>query len=71
MILYCKDTGEECIDIIEPKYKCLIHGWQTLEHFEVETNTKVCEVCGRGFYCTDEIRKVCSMDCAKEYATNL
>jgi hypothetical protein len=48
---------------------CLLHGNQPIEHFEKETNDiRTCEVCGRGFYCKDEIRKVCNMECAGEYA---
>lgn len=63
-ILYCKETGED----MKPNGECLIHGKQNREHFDVETNNiKVCEVCGKGYYCVDEIRKVCSMECAREY----
>ena len=68
---YCKETGEESTgyDYTDGiKFQCLLHGWQDPDHFEEEKNNiKVCDVCGSGFYCTDDIRKVCSMKCAGEY----
>jgi len=64
-ILYCKETGED----IKPNGECLIHGKQPEDHFEEEKeNIKVCEICGKGFYCVDNIRKTCSMSCAGEYS---
>ena len=63
MVKYCKDTGEEQT----PNGECLIHGKQTKDHFILETDNRVCEICGRCFWCQDTILKVCSMDCAIEY----
>lgn len=64
-VLYCKETGE----LTTGELTCLIHGKQDEDHFEEEKNNiKVCEICGKGFYCLDDIRKVCSMSCAGEYA---
>lgn len=72
-LYYCKDTGEECVGINTidnvTKYKCLIHGWQNGDHFELETEwIKTCEICNNGFYCKDDIRKTCSIVCARKYA---
>jgi hypothetical protein len=73
-LYYCLENGEEatCFRLsIDPKrIKCLIHGWQDKTHFGIESPNKVCEVCGKGYWCMDNIRKVCSMDCAGEYAKN-
>lgn len=60
---YCKETGED----IKPNGECLIHGKQNDDHFDWESDNKVCSVCGKGYYCVDSIRKVCSMECAGEY----
>lgn len=61
---YCKETGEEQ----KPDGECLIHGKQPEHHFILEIDNRVCEVCGRTYWCQDDIRKVCSMECAGEYA---
>jgi hypothetical protein len=72
-ILYCKETGEELVDQrcgghIPEEYKCLIHGWQAKDHFDIETNNiKSCAVCMDVFYCEDNIRKTCSVLCASRW----
>ena len=64
---YCKILGEPCTDEIEDNVKCLVHGWQKKDHFSKEKNNmKSCAVCGKAFYCEDNILKVCSLACASE-----
>ena len=63
-LYYCKETGED----MKPNGDCLIHGKQPMDHFEEEKeNMKQCDVCDCTYYCIDDLRKVCSMDCAGKY----